>query len=92
MAETWAFFSPGPKELPHARLEWAMAFRLWPMSISQAGERGRWPVFTLRAWERVAVAPVLSEVGAPLPKTGGGNFSGCGKTGRGSRVHALLSK
>ena len=60
---TWAFPSPGPKELPQSMPEWAKASRHWPVSTSQA-------------WERGAVAPVLFEARAPLPKTGGDNFSG----------------
>ena len=67
VAETWAFPSPGPKELAQAKPEWAMA------SI-------RSPVSTSQAWEGGVAAPVMSEAGARLPKTDGGNFSGCRET------------
>ena len=59
---TWAFPSPGPKELPQSMPEWAKASRHWPVSTSQA-------------WERGVVAPVLFKARTPLPKTREDNFS-----------------
>ena len=63
LAEKWAFSGLGPKVLVQAKSEWALASGHWPKSSSQA-------------WVRKSIASVLSEAGAPLPKTGGGNFSG----------------
>ena len=76
-AETWAFLSPGLKGKAQAKPEWAMA------SI-------RSPVSTSQAWEGGVAAPVMSEAGARLPKTGGGSFSGCRETEGEGWEHAPL--
>ena len=79
LAETWAFSGPGLKVLVQAKSEWALASGHWPKSSSQA-------------WVRKSIASVLFEASAPLPKTGGGNFSGDGEAEEEGKVPTLPSE
>ena len=78
LVETWAFPSLGPEVLTQAKPDWALASRRWPISTSQA-------------WEKKTAAMVLSEAGAPLPKTSGGSFSGCREVEEEGKVPMLPS-